>query len=295
MKKRNLLKSIAIISTIIFISGCVNKSSLPRKSIGLQVNSPKEGTIAVKEIEGIDDSDECYGYGIYTPDGDYLHDRISNHGSTEDIIVKFHLSNDLGENHVFTLVVLDNYKQIPFVIDNQEGKNYSVELANKNETDIPINLGKMNAGRHDVVFLVFVDAIIQPAEDSVIVGNSAIRAIFIIDSDNSYTNPVMATNVYSESDDDSLNLQVSDNDEYELSISSSDEDQITSIIVFDNYEEIESYTINLKSKTKTVIPFSYHMPSDSATHVISAVALSNADGSENDTPITSKFSDEIWH
>lgn len=305
MGKIKKYKIIIIILSVLFLSGCVaqNNSVLDNNVlnnssaniIDLQVHKSKASTVKVKKIEGLE-HEEGYGTGIYTTQGECLHDMTNYKKSTEDLSLYYHISNDLGNTHTFTIVILDNYHQIPFVVNDEECLNYTVEIPNFEETDIPIDLGKLTSGRHDIVFLTFINAgTTEIGFDPIVHGfmDSAHRSTFIVDDDNELYNPITYHANAEDNEYLGVNLKKVDKDSYELSVAGVyDDDKCVSVIVFDNYEEIGKYTLELGAMNSVSIPFNYSADNN-IKHELAAVLLYKTDGDDSEEPIDSLFSTRI--
>lgn len=302
MEKIKKYKIIIILLSVLFLSSCATKNNSAEDNIvsnnsssniiDLQVHKSNTSTVKVKKIEGLE-HEEGYGTGIYTTQGKCLHDMTNYTNSTEDLSLYYHISNDLGDTHTFTIVVLDNYHQIPFIVNGKKCLNYTVEIPNLEETDIPIDLGKLTSGRHDIVFLTSINAGTKEIEfDPIVHGfmDSAHRSTFIVDDDNELYNPITYQTNASNTEYSGVNLKKIDNESYELSVAGEyDDNKSVSVIVFDNYEEIGKYTLELGAKKSVSIPF-YYSADSNIKHELSAVVLYKTDGDDPEKPIDSLFS-----
>ncbi|WP_026528159.1 hypothetical protein [Butyrivibrio sp. VCD2006] len=216
--------------------------------------------------------------------------------STDDLSVYCHISNDLGDTYTFTVVALDNYHQIPFMVNGKECMNYTIEIPNSSETDIPIDLGKFLPGRHDLVFLMTINAGMKVSESDPMTDgfmDGSMRSTFIVDDDTELNNPITYQADTSDTKYTNISIEKKDDESYELSFAGSyDDDKYISAIVFDNYEEIESYTMELGANKKVTIPFKYS-PDNSVNHELTAVILYQTDGNDPEEPMKSHFSNRV--
>lgn len=298
MKKKKIYNIIVLLLSVLILSGCGSKKDNNASNIiGLQVHKSELPSIETKKIEGLEDA-EGYGHGIYTRQGECLHDMINYVKSTDDLSVYCHISNDLGDTYTFTVVALDNYHQIPFMVNGEECLNYTIEIPNSSETDIPIDLGEFVSGRHDLVFLTIINAGMKVSEsDSITVTDGymdgSMRSTFIVDDDTELNNPITYQTGTSDTIYSGISIEKKDDESYELSVSGVyDDDKYISVIVFDNYEEIENYTMELGAKKKATIPFDYS-PDDSVNHELTAVVLYQTDGNNPEEPMEDHFSNRV--
>ncbi len=104
------------------------------------------------KTQTIDIAGSSYDYGIYNLNGEYLHDTVSYYDSNDEIALQLVISNSLGSDHIFSMVILDNNNQIEYSIDNQTLYNCSLKINNNNEVIVPIKLANLSAGKHEIVF-----------------------------------------------------------------------------------------------------------------------------------------------
>ena len=249
-----------------------------------------------------------YSSGLWK-DSKALHDTNINIIQDESFECFLSLNNCMGEKKTFTVLILDCYNQVDFIVDNNRLTECTVSLKNGENIEIPISVDKLDIGTHNLKFLILLDAYANPntktidslsSTDSilqcnVIVSEDTIESVPQTDASSDYSKTFFSTDSplqfkSSSTISDGISI-VKENNQYYIKVGNlSDSVKKGVLILFDNYKqiplELKSSSQNygyfeLDSQKEFLYPIDLTMDLDDRTdHLLSAVCIYWIDDTE---------------
>lgn len=114
-----------------------------------------------KELPSLDTGEDegwnYFDYGIATAEGEILNDAYVELSSGDSFEGFFAIHNDLGKDENFTLVILDQFQQVPFQVENTTVLSCTVFIENHHSLQIPFQIAELADGEHPLLFIIFTD------------------------------------------------------------------------------------------------------------------------------------------
>jgi len=301
VQKINKYKRSSIILLLIIIciiTGC-EYSEEQNNYISLEENYTEEIYYGFSEnyegpimhLEGFE-GQNYYDMGLWN-NFNSIHNTTMSIDNSDTFSCYMSISNFLGNQYNFTIILLDNYEQKSILVDNIEMEKCTVSIEANSSINIPIIVPALKEGKHDLIFVVFINTYSEMSEEERMFAGSNdgyLRCNVIVNNTLEYPEAISASIIEtSTARTDGIRLNRLNDDYYSIESGNlGTETENCAIILFDNFEQIKlsdnsKYIyVELYPNEGVVIPINdYIDTNDGLSHEISAISIRDV-GSEAD-------------
>jgi hypothetical protein len=286
-KKRTRIISSTVLFILMTIFTACSKTDQHNNQVDKEIYTEFEQHYQgdILHLNGFEDQN-YYDMGLWK-DSTALHDSTIYMNANEPFGCFFSISNKLGTNYNFTILVFDNYEQIEFTVDNDSMTKCTVNINNGSSINVPITIPSMQEGKHDLVFVVFVDTYRDLTENERIYAGSkdgALRCNVIVNDNSNFLNKFIESNYEKlPARTDGVRLNKIDEEKYIIEAGNLvDSTEYCAIILLDNYVQVnitetQSFCyITLKPDEEITIPITDYVNNDGKDHEVSTIFIRDA-------------------
>jgi hypothetical protein len=161
MTKKYISTAIVIFGLCLSLCGCSEEKDVPmdesrffpsNEKIYSSFKTEYKGETREQDLEG---SSNYLSVGVFDNDSKCYHDQENDIESGKPFEAFVSLTNGLGKEHNFTLVVLDNSEQVPFSVDGNELESCTFKVDNDKKIHVPFSVNRLEDGIHNIDFVIF--------------------------------------------------------------------------------------------------------------------------------------------